>query len=116
MFRPRRPSRSKKPKAAKPGIQILTLKSSQLSRGSIKVKVKANKGAKVWLSASTSSFDVPKLTLFKGRTVKLGKKRSRVVTIKLTPAAKTAVAGCEARKLIVTAQERQAQDRQRTRR
>lgn len=92
-----------KTKAAKPGIQVLTLKSSQLSRGSIKVKVKANKGAKVWLSASTSSFDVPKLTLFKGRTVKLGKKRSRVVTIKLTSAAKSAVTGCEARKLVLTA-------------
>lgn len=93
----------KKPRTVKPGLRIVTAKSSQLARGSIRVRVRANRGARVRLSATTSTFDVASRPLFRPRVVRFGRKRNRVVSLRLTPAARAAVTGCEARRLVVTA-------------
>jgi len=93
----------KKPKAVKPVVKVLTVKSTQLSHGSLKVQVKANKGARVRVSATTSTFDVPSAVLAKGKTVSLGRKKSKVVVLNLTSASKAGVAGCQPRKLTVVA-------------
>jgi hypothetical protein len=96
-------SKKKKPKAVKPTVKVLNLKASQLARGKAKVKVKANKGAKVRLSATTYTFDSGNKSLFKSRTVKLGKKRSKIVILNLTSAVKSGMNSCQLRKLTVKA-------------
>ncbi|HMT04505.1 MAG: hypothetical protein KDB48_06650 [Solirubrobacterales bacterium] len=94
--------KKKKVKAVKPRVQVLTLKSSQLARGKVKVKVRANKRAKIRVSATTGTFDVPSSQLAKGKTVRFGKKRVKVITLNLTANSKVAVNGCEARTLTFT--------------
>ncbi|MCB0830315.1 MAG: hypothetical protein KDB64_05285 [Solirubrobacterales bacterium] len=97
------PASGKKPKTVKPTVKVVNLKASQLARGKVKVLVKANRKAKVRLSATTYTFDTGNKPLFKSRTVKLGKKKSRVVTIKLNPAVKSGMSSCQLRKLTLKA-------------
>ena len=92
-----------KKRNVKPKVAILSRDATGLSRGNLKVRVVAPRKSRVWLSSTSSTFDVPKSRLSKGRSVRIGHKGRRVVTLKLTSAAKTAVAGCEARTLTVTA-------------
>jgi len=73
----------KKAKAVKPTVKVLNAKASQLARGKAKVLVKANKRAKVRVSATTYTFDTGNVRLFKPRTVKLGKKKRKIVKINL---------------------------------
>lgn len=93
----------KKAKAKKPTVSVLNAQVGQLAKGKAKVKVKANKGAKVRISATTYTFDTGNRQLFKPRNVKLGKKRSRVVTVKLNSAARAGMDTCQLRKLTVKA-------------
>ncbi len=93
----------KKRRNAKPRVAILTTNATGLARGNFKVRVVSPRKTKVRLSSTASTFDVPKSQLTKGKTVKIGRKGRRVITLKLTSTAKTAVTGCEARKLVVTA-------------
>ncbi|MCB0869278.1 MAG: hypothetical protein KDB52_00435 [Solirubrobacterales bacterium] len=95
---------AKKPKAVKPTVKVLNLNASQLAKGKVKVQVKANKGAKLRLSGTTYTFDTGNKTLFKTRTIKLGKKKSKVVTVAIVPAAKAGMDSCQARTLTVRAQ------------
>lgn len=96
-------SAASKSKPAKPVVKILTPKSSQLSKGKIRIHVKANKGAKVRLSAVSKTFDKPNLTLFTARTLNLRRKKSMAISISLTPAAKAIASGCQANTLVITA-------------
>lgn len=93
----------KKPKAVKPTVKVLNVKASQLARGKAKVQVKANKGAKVRLAATTYTFDAGNQPLFKARTVKLGKKRSRIVMVPLASAAKAGMDTCQLRSVTLKA-------------
>lgn len=93
----------KKQKPVKPAVKVLNTNASKLSGGTVKVQVKANKGARIQLSGSTYTFDSGNLKLFKTTTVKLGKKRAKTVTLKVLPPVKATLAGCQARTLTVTA-------------
>ncbi|MBN8870092.1 MAG: hypothetical protein J0H66_09465 [Solirubrobacterales bacterium] len=96
-------SAKKKQKAVKPTVKVLNAKANQLAKGKVKLRVKANKGARVRISATTYTFDTGNQTLFKARKVKLGKKRSKIVTVKMASAVKPAVNSCQLRKLTVKA-------------
>ncbi|MBN8868026.1 MAG: hypothetical protein J0H98_10775, partial [Solirubrobacterales bacterium] len=93
----------KKPKAVKPKLRIVDSSASQLGRGLIKVQVRANKGAKVRLSSTTSTYDVAKAKLTNPVVARLGRKRAKVVTMRLTPASKASAKSCLPRKLTVVA-------------
>jgi hypothetical protein len=96
-------SAKKKQKTVKPTVKVLNAKASQLAKGKVKLRVKANKRARVRISATTYTFDAGNQTLFKPRTVKLGKKRSKVVTLKIAGPVKPGVDSCQLRKLTVKA-------------
>ena len=98
-----KPKKKKKKKTVKPVVKVLNLKATQLAGGKVKVRVKANKGARVRLAGSTYSFDTGNKPLFKVRFVKLGKKRSRIVRLNILPAVRTELAGCQARTLSLKA-------------
>jgi len=93
----------KKTKAVKPTVKVLNLKASQLARGKVKVKVRANKGAKVRVSATTNTFDDGNQQLIKARTVKLGKKKSRIVSIRIASPARSSMDTCQLRTLTLKA-------------
>lgn len=60
-------------KAAKPMVKVLNPNASQLSKGRIKLRVKAQAGALVRLSATSRTFDNGEQRLFKARNLRLGK-------------------------------------------
>ncbi|MGA7397886.1 MAG: hypothetical protein WBW62_10615 [Solirubrobacterales bacterium] len=93
----------KRDRKAKPAISVKTNKASALSAGKLKVTVKAPPKSKVKLTSTSSTFDVTSSRLTKKKTVTIGKKRKRTITLKVAPAARTAVAGCEARSFTVIA-------------
>ncbi len=93
----------KRPKAVKPKVKILNPKATQLARGKVKLRIKANKGARIRLSATTWSFDSGNRALFRPRKVKLGRKRSRIVSLKIVPAVKRSIGSCQLRTLTVKA-------------
>ena len=95
---------AKKPKAAKPSVSVLNLNASQLARGKAKVRVRANKGAKVRITASTYTFDTGNRQLFKPRTVKLGGKSSRIVTLGILPSVTSAIDTCQLRTITLKGQ------------
>lgn len=91
-----------KNKAVKPKIKFLSSTQNALRAGKLKVKVTAKPKAKVRLSSTSSTFDDGTKTLTKPKTVNLGRKRAKVVTLSVTPAARAAAASCQARKITVT--------------
>lgn len=95
----RKAKRSKKTKAVKPTVKVLNAKASQLARGKARVLVKANKGAKVRISATTYTFDTGNRPLFKARTVKLGRKKRKVVKINVI--SRSAMNTCQLRTITV---------------
>ncbi len=95
---------ARKSKPAKPVVRVLNLNASQLARGKAKVQVRANKGAKVRISASTYTFDSGNRTLFRARKVNLGRKSSRVVTLKILPPVRSGIDTCQLRTLTVKGQ------------
>ncbi len=94
--------KKKKAKPAKPRITILNASSSKLAKGKVKVKVKGSARAAVKLSGISSTFDVAKAKLVAPKRVKLNRRGLRTVALKLTPAARKAVAGCSPRNLVIT--------------
>ncbi|HMU26479.1 MAG TPA: hypothetical protein PKA56_03230 [Solirubrobacterales bacterium] len=93
----------KQVKPARPSVKILTPASSQLAKGTVRIQVKANKGAKVRLSAIARSFDTPNQRLFTNRTLYLRKKAGMAISMSLTPEAKATARTCQALTLIITA-------------
>ncbi|MCB0858919.1 MAG: hypothetical protein KDB57_12495, partial [Solirubrobacterales bacterium] len=92
---------AKKPKAVKPVVRVLNLNASQLARGKAKVQVRASKGAKVRVAATTYTFDSGNRQLFKARTVKLGRKSSRTVSIGILPSVRSGIDTCQLRTITV---------------
>lgn len=94
--------KAKKTKKAKPRVNILTTRSGQLAKGRIKVRVRGSSRARVRLSGISSTFDVARARLVKPKRVRLNRRGVRTVALRLTPAARKAVRGCEPRRLVVT--------------
>jgi len=90
-------------KAAKPMVKVLNPNASQLSRGRIKLRVKAQAGAFVRLSATSRTFDSGEQRLFKARNLRLGKGGSSIISLKLAPAIRATVNSCQLRHLSITA-------------
>lgn len=97
-------SAAKKVKPITPTVKVLNAQAALLAKGKVKLQVKANKGAKVRVSATTSTFDTGNQVLFKARTVALGKKSSRTVTVNIASPAKSGMNTCQLRKLTIKAQ------------
>ena len=93
----------KKPVTVKPKLKLISKGQNTLLAGQLQVRVIAKRKARVRLSATSTTFDDGSKTLTKPKTVKFGKKSNRkVVTLRLTPSAKSAAASCQARKITVT--------------
>ncbi|MDQ2700165.1 MAG: hypothetical protein M3Y23_02425, partial [Actinomycetota bacterium] len=92
-------AKARKARKAKPRLTVFGTSATQLAGGKVKVKVSAPKKSRVRLTSTSSTFDVPSSPLTTAKTVKVGRKGKRIVTLSLTADAKAAVAGCEARTL-----------------
>ena len=94
--------KSKKAKPAKPRVSLLGYSQAKLTSGKLKVKVIAKPKAKVKITATSRTFDDGKKTLTKPKVIKFGKKRKKLITLKLTASAKSAAASCQVRTIVVT--------------
>lgn len=99
----KRAKKAKRQKAVKPAVRIVNRNATQLARGKVRVRVRANRGARVWIAATTNSFDSGNQVLFKARRVNLGKKRVRVVTLPIPASTRRNFSNCLERSLTVKA-------------
>jgi hypothetical protein len=99
-------SLSKAKKKARTTVRILGAgQNSVIARG-LKVRVRGQRGTRVVLRATSTSFDEGTRTLAKPKAVRLGRSGVRIVTLRLTAAARRAAASCAARALKVQATSR----------
>ncbi|MBK5233199.1 MAG: hypothetical protein JJE13_09495 [Thermoleophilia bacterium] len=101
--KPGKKKHKKKRRNVKPRVAILNNNATGLARGNFKVRVVSPPKTKVRLSSTSSTYDVPKSQLTKGKTVKIGRKGRRIVVLKLISNSQSSVKNCEARTLTVTA-------------
>jgi len=88
------------PVQAKPSkVKILTTSQSALIAKGIKVSVSGKPGARVKISVTSNSFDEGTRGFVSPRTVRLSRRGSAVVKLRLTPSAREAAALCSARTL-----------------
>lgn len=104
---------AKKQRLMRPTVSVPGATSSSLRAGNLKVKVKAGKGVKVRVTATSSTFDEGTRQLTVVRNVRIGKRgRAVTVTLKLTGPARSSMAGCQARKVKVLAKTPAGKQRQ----
>lgn len=97
-------AQARKQRMMRPTVKVLGANTRALRAGRLKVKVRAGKRQRVRVTAKSTTFDDGTRQLTVPRKVRIGKRGKAVtVTLRLTKAARASMAGCQSRKVRVTA-------------
>lgn len=95
--------KAKRLRKAKPKVDALSVKASDLAEGSLSVRVSAPPKSKVRLTSTSTTFDDGTTPLTTAKTIKIGRKDKLTTKLKLTAESGSAITRCESRSLSVSA-------------